>query len=141
MAEEAEAAAPAAVVTPIGKLARIYIRIRDAKAAKQKELDDIEAEQKQVALAMKDILLAEGCKSMKTDFGTVSMTKTTRYYTNDWPNYDTWIIENKLPPSAMFEKRIAQKNMAEFLEEHPGVVPPGLNSETDFSVSVRKPTK
>ena len=125
----------------IGKLARIYIKIRSARADLQKQQDEMEAEQKAVGLAMKDILLAEGCKSMKTDFGTVSLTKSTRYFTNDWTNYDAWIIENSLPPSAMYEKRIAQKNMAEFLEEHPGVVPPGLNSETEFSVSVRKPSK
>jgi hypothetical protein len=135
-----ETVASAADVS-IGRLAKIYIRIRTARAEKQKELDDMEEQQKEVGLAMKDILVAEGCKSMKTDFGTVSLGKSTRYYTNDWANYDAWIIENKLEPSSMFEKRIAQKNMAEFLEEHPGIVPPGLNSETEFTVSVRKPTK
>ena len=132
---------PVASDVSIGKLARVYIKIRAARAEKQKELDDMEEQQKEISLAMKDILLAEGCKSMKTEFGTVSLGKSTRYYTNDWPNYDKWIIENNLPPSSMFEKRLAQKNMAEFLEEHPGVVPPGLNSETEFTVSVRKPTQ
>jgi hypothetical protein len=39
------------------------------------------------------------------------------------------------------EKRIAQTNMAQFLEENPGVVPPGLNSMTEYAISVRKPTK
>jgi hypothetical protein len=40
----------------------------------------------------------------------------------------------------LFEKRIAQSNMAQFLEENPGVVPPGLNSTSEFDISVRKPT-
>ena len=130
-----------AVDAPIGKLARIYIRMREAKAELQKQIDALEEEQKQVSLAMKDWLIAAGSKSTKTEFGTVTLGKKTRYYTNDWPNFDTWIVENKLPPSSMFEHRLAQTNIASFLEEHPGVVPPGLSSETEFIVSVRKPTK
>jgi len=30
--------------------------------------------------------------------------------------------------------------MAQFLEENPGVVPPGLNSTSEYDISVRKPT-
>jgi hypothetical protein len=41
----------------------------------------------------------------------------------------------------LLEKRIAQGNMRQFLEENPGTVPPGLNSNSEYSVSVRKPTK
>ena len=123
----------------ISKLAKVWMKMRAAAEAKQAELDSIEADMKEVKLAMKDWLLANGSKSTSTEYGTISLSKSTRYYTNDWPNYDAWIIENKLPPSAMFEKRISQKNMAEFLEEHPGVVPPGLNSETEFSIRVTKP--
>jgi hypothetical protein len=40
----------------------------------------------------------------------------------------------------LLEKRIAQTNMAQFLEENPGVVPPGLNSSSEYDISVRKPT-
>ena len=40
----------------------------------------------------------------------------------------------------LLEKRIAQTNMAQFLEENPGVVPPGLNAFSDFEIRVTKPT-
>jgi hypothetical protein len=40
----------------------------------------------------------------------------------------------------MLEKRIAQANMKLFLEENPGSIPPGLNSDTEFDISVRKPS-
>ena len=36
-------------------------------------------------------------------------------------------------------KRIAQLNMAHFLEENPTVVPPGLNSSTEYDITVTKP--
>jgi hypothetical protein len=31
--------------------------------------------------------------------------------------------------------------MANFLKENPSLVPPGLNSNSEFSISVRKPSK
>ena len=125
----------------ISKLARVWMKMRTAAEEKQAELDAIEADMKEVKLAMKDWLLANGSKSTSTEYGTVSLSKSTRYYTSDWPNFDAWIQENNLPPSSMFEKRLAQKNMAEFLENHPGVVPPGLSSETEFSIRVTKVRK
>jgi hypothetical protein len=30
--------------------------------------------------------------------------------------------------------------MKQFLEENPGVVPPGLNSDSEYAITVRKPT-
>jgi len=36
----------------------------------------------------------------------------------------------------LLENRIAQSNMAQFLEENPGVLPPGLNSVTGFDIRV-----
>ena len=41
----------------------------------------------------------------------------------------------------LLEKRIAQTNMANFLQENPTLVPPGLNSNSEYAISVRKPTK
>ena len=130
----------AAESVDINRLTRAWFKAKTAAEVAQQALDAIEADMKELKIAMKDWLLANGCKSTKTDFGTISLSKSTRYFTTDWPNYDAWIIENHLAPSAMFEHRIAQKNMAEFLEEHPGIVPPGLNSETDFSIRVTRPS-
>jgi hypothetical protein len=39
----------------------------------------------------------------------------------------------------LLEKRIAQINMAHFLEENPTIVPPGLNSTTEYDITVTKP--
>ena len=63
----------------------------------------------------------------------------TRYNTTDWDSFKSFVMENDALD--LFEKRIAQTNMKQFLDEHPGVVPPGLNSMTEYAISVRKPTK
>jgi len=62
-----------------------------------------------------------------------------RYYTDDWDSFKHFVVEHDALD--LFEKRIHQTNMVAFLDENPGVVPSGLNSMTEFDVSVRKPTK
>ena len=82
---------------------------------------------------------ALGVKSVNTAFGTVTMVHKTRYSTDDWDSFKKFIIENDVVD--LLEKRIAQANMARFLEENPGSVPPGLNAFSDFEIRVTKPSK
>jgi hypothetical protein len=76
---------------------------------------------------------------VRTTEGTVVLSTKTRYSTTDWDEFKEFVKENDALD--LFEKRIAQTNMAQFLKENPALVPPGLNSNAEYSVSVRKPTK
>ena len=88
---------------------------------------------------MKDQMRALGVKSVNTAFGTVPMINKTRYSTDDWNSFKKFIVEHDVVD--LLEKRIAQTNMARFLEENPGSVPPGLNAFSDFEIRVTKPCK
>jgi hypothetical protein len=92
-----------------------------------------------VKTALKDQMLVMGVSSVRTENGTVVLSTKTRYNTQDWDSFKEFIKEHDAID--LLEKRIAQTNMGTFLEENPGVVPPGLNSMTEYAISVRKPTK
>jgi hypothetical protein len=77
--------------------------------------------------------------SSKTESGTVSLITKTRYYAQDWDAMKGFIKEHDAID--LLEKRVSQKNMKEFLDANPGVVPPGLNTVSEIEVSVRKPSK
>jgi len=62
------------------------------------------------------------------------MTYKTRYSTDDWDSFRKFILEHQVPE--LLEQRISQGNIATFLEENPGIVPPGLNSFSDFELRV-----
>jgi hypothetical protein len=130
-------------VVPMDKLARIYRKIYGKITELTMEYDSkiatLKEQQEEIKNAMKDQMQALGVQSVKTDEGTVILSQKTRYYTDDWDSFKTFVVENDALD--LFEKRIAQKNIAQFLEENPGVVPMGLNSMSEVSVSVRKPTK
>ena len=122
----------------LDKLVRIYMKMRSSIQDLDAQIETIKEQQQEVKNEIKDRMRAMGTKSLKTDFGTVSLTEKTRYYTQDWDSFKRFIIEHDAVD--LLEKRIAQLNMRTFLEENPALVPPGLNSDTEFDVSVRKPS-
>ena len=128
---------------PLDKLAMIYRKIRDKISVLTKEYDTqveaLKAQQDQIKFAMKDQMKALGVKSVRTDMGTVTLTTKTRYATQDWDSFKEFVLEHKMVD--LLEKRIAQINMAHFLEENPTIVPPGLNSTTEYDITVTKPSK
>jgi len=128
---------------PLDKLAQIYRKIREKIDTLTKEYDTqveaLKAQQYEIKFALKDQMKAMGVKSMQTTYGTVSLVTKTRYSTQDWDSFKRFVIEHEVVD--LLEKRIAQTNMANFLEENPTLVPPGLNSNTEFDITVRKPSK
>jgi hypothetical protein len=127
---------------PLDKLAKVYRKIRDQISELTKEYDTqvetLKAQQTEIANAMKEQMQTLGVTSVRTDQGTVVLSVKTRYSTADWDAFKKFVMEHDALD--LFEKRIAQTNMKQFLEENPGVVPPGLNSNSEYDISVRKPT-
>jgi predicted nuclease with TOPRIM domain len=130
-------------VIPLDKLARvyrkIYSKVQELTKEYESQIEELKAKQDEIKNAMKDQMLALGSSSVRTDEGTIILSQKTRYYTDDWDSFKTFVTEHDALD--LFEKRIAQKNMSMFLEENPGVVPAGLNSMSEYAVTVRKPTK
>lgn len=128
---------------PMDRLAKIYRKIRTNIATLTQEYDtkveELKAQQDEITNAMKDQMKAMGVTSVRTSEGTVVLSVNTRYNTQDWDSFKKFVVEHAVVD--LLEKRIAQTNMRQFLEENPGLVPPGLNSSSEYSVSVRKPTK
>jgi site-specific DNA-adenine methylase len=123
----------------LDKLVRIYMKMRASVQELDAQIEAIKEQQQEVKNEIKDRMRTMGTKSMKTDSGTVSLIEKTRYYTQDWDSFKRFVIEQDA--LELLEKRISQTNMRTFLEENTALVPPGLNSDTEFDVSVRKPTK
>jgi hypothetical protein len=123
---------------PVDKLVRIYMKMRSAIQDLDAQIESIKEQQQSVKNEIKDRMRGTGVKSLRTDHGTVSLMEKTRYYTNDWDSFKKFMVEHDAID--LLEKRIAQANMKLFLEENPGSIPPGLNSDTEFDISVRKPS-
>jgi hypothetical protein len=127
---------------PLDKLAKIYRKLRGKISALTQEYDTqveiLKSQQDEIKNAMKDQMKALGVTSVRTPEGTVVLSVKTRYSTQDWDEFKKFVLAHEA--LELLEKRIAQTNMAQFLEENPGSMPPGLNSSSEYDISVRKPT-
>jgi hypothetical protein len=129
-----------AVVTDLDRLVSVYIKIRDKKnelaatfAEQEKEL---EGKLDTVKQALLEHCKATGTESVKTASGTFWRTQKKRFWTSDWDAMNRFIVENEAVD--LLEKRIHQGNMKQFLEENPEVLPPGLNADSEYSITVRR---
>ena len=122
------------------KLTRVYIKMREKKAEISQELEakmsEMDEKMKTVKTAILDHMKELGAESLRTDAGTVYRTVRTTYSTNDWDSMNKFILEHSVPE--LLEKRIHQTNMKVFLEEHPDVLPPGLNANMEYSVTTKR---
>jgi hypothetical protein len=128
---------------PLDKLAKVYRKIRDriGKLTQEYEtqVEELKAQQVEISNAMKDILMSTGQKSANTAEGTIILGTKTRFTTNDWDSFKKFVLEHQVVE--LLEQRIAQRNMSQFLEDNPTLVPPGLDQATEYTITVRKPTK
>mgnify|MGYP003645174096 CR=1 FL=1 len=106
----------------VDKLTRIYIKIRDARTQLASTFKDEDA----VLSAQLDTVKAEllkycadnGVESMRTADGIFYRTTKTRYWTSDWESMHKFSLEHEV----------------HFTE----AVPPGLNADVEYVITVRK---
>ena len=128
------------VEIPLEKLTRIYIKMRDKKSEVTHEMEErikkIEEDMQTIKRAILQHMKDTGVESLRTSAGIVYRTIRTTYSTSDWESMHKFIVEHGVPD--LLEKRIQQTNMRAFLEENPDLLPPGLNSNAEYSVTIRR---
>lgn len=122
------------------KLAKVYIKMRDALQQLEREHEErvanIKSQMELVENELMEICKATGADSIKTPFGTVIRSVKTRYWTSDWESMHNFVRDHDAYD--LLERRIHQTNMKTWLEENPNFLPQGLNSESRYSVTVRR---
>lgn len=127
---------------PADKLVTIYRKIKavlDEKEAEHKTTTEALKEQLDtISAAILDICNTQNLDSLRTPAGTVTRRTVTRYWSSDWEQMHRFIREHDA--LHLLEQRIHHGNMKQFLEENPDTLPIGLNADTKYAITVRKPT-
>lgn len=118
------------------QLAKVYVRIREARRELKKQDDELEEKLKKVAAELLNICKEQGATTIRTEHGTISRRTSKRYWTSDWESFFKFVKEQDA--FNLLQQRINTNNMQQFLEEHPDLCPPGLNADTDQSIVITK---
>jgi len=127
-------------MTDAHKLVKVYVKIRDAKAAKTKEMEAaIAVLDKQLDVIETELL--ELCKATgqdggKTEYGSFRRSVKTRYWTSDWESMYQFIKEHDMPE--LLERRVSQTTLKEFLQENPDKLPKGMNVDSRYAITVTR---
>jgi hypothetical protein len=124
----------------VDKLVAVYIKMRDKRAELLRGYEEADGAVKAQMEIVESNLLAL-CKEIGADrlgskHGTVMRTVKTRYWTSDWESMYKFILENKMPD--LLERRLSQTTMKQMLQENPDIMPPGVNTDSKYSVTIRR---
>lgn len=127
-------------MTDADKLVKVYIKIRDAKAAKTKELEDeiarLDEQLGTVETELLELCKATGQDGGKTQHGSFRRSIKTRYWTSDWDKMYQFIKDNDAPE--LLERRVAQTAFKEFLASNPDKMPEGMNVDSRYAITVTR---
>lgn len=125
---------------PVEKLVKVYLKmnaklseIRAAYEAEEKALKDQMAK---IKGALLEYCKEQNVESVRTAEGLFYRNVSTRYWTSDWEAMGKFVLEHGVPE--LFEKRLHQGNVKQFLEANPELLPPGLNVDSEYTITVRR---
>lgn len=124
----------------VDRLVAAYIKMRDKRAELLREYEEadgvVKAQMEAVESKLLDLCKEIGADTLGSKHGKVMRTVKTRYWTSDWESMHKFILEHKMPE--LLERRISQTTMKQLLEENPDLMPPGLNTDSRYSVTIRR---
>lgn len=120
------------------RMASDYMKLRHTIKDKEDEIKKLKAIQAKISDKMLELCAEQNVDSLKTQEGTISRRVISQYWTSDWERMHEFLREHNA--LHLLEKRIHNGNMKEFLAENPELCPEGLQANSKFAISVRKPT-
>lgn len=118
------------------KLAKVYVKIREARRELAKQDDELKSKLDAVSERLLEICKEQGAATIRTEHGTISRRTSKNYWTSDWDSFFRFVKENDA--FSLMQHRINNNNMAQFLEENPSIHPPGLNAEVNQTIVIVK---
>jgi len=118
-----------------------YISLRDKKKLIEKQHKDqlapFVALMEEIEGMLLNYMQRSGSNSIATDGGTVYISTVPRATVSDAAAFRSWVISNNLYELA--DWRANAPRIMDFINEHNGQVPPGVNPSTFTSVRFRRP--
>lgn len=125
---------------PVEKLVKVYLKMNAALTEKRKAYEEEETKLKEQMAKVKTRLLTyckdQNVESVRTNEGLFYRTVKTNYWTSDWDSMRKFIVEHNVPE--LLHERLHQTNMKQFMEDNPDLHPPGLQVDSEYSITVRR---
>ena len=124
----------------LDQVVQAYNAIRDARTVKRHAWEEedlkLETSQQQLKVFLLDQLNQSGTKSFATEHGTVYRTEKIKPSAADWGAIWGWVVAND--GFDIMERRLKATFIKQFMDDHEGALPPGVNIHREYEVTVRR---
>ena len=124
----------------LDRMAKVYVRIRDERAAKKKiwEAEDLQLKEQLETLNGHFLAVMQtlGVESVRTAHGTAYRSIEIKPTCGDWAAFGNWIIKNEAVEA--LEKRVKKSFIIEYMETHKNKLPPGISVIREYTVTIRR---
>lgn len=124
----------------VNRLARVYIRIRDAKQAATSAYEAEDRKFKEKLKMIENVLLSYlndgNIESVRTEEGVFYKQQDILPRGEDWGAFYEWVKENDA--FDFLERRIKKTEVKTYMESHDGELPPGVSVMREYVVRVRR---
>lgn len=125
---------------PIEKRVKLFVKTRAAKSAAQKEFDDQKAQFDKIMELCENTMLKEadgqGVTGFTTPWGTTYTAETMKISVADANVFYSFVKDEG--DLDFFERRVSSTHVQQYMEQHDGALPPGLNVFRERVMRVRK---
>ena len=125
---------------PIDKRVARYVKLRDARAASNKEAEKVDQAYKDALTAIETALIKDaqeqGVTGFKTEFGTTYLDQRMLTSIADENAFFNFVKESG--DLDFFERRVKATHVQEWMKNHDGILPPGLNVFREATMKVRR---
>lgn len=132
--------ADAHVDVPVEKLTRAYLNLKNRRselsAAFREEDSALKEQQDRIKRALLDYCDHEQVESVRTKAGLFYRSVKSRYWVNDWDAFGDYVVKHDIPE--VYAKSLNQSNVKQYLDDNPEEVLPGLNVDSEYTITVRK---
>lgn len=124
----------------VDKLVRTFVKMRDKKAelnaAHDAQIASLDEQMDIIKDAISEAIKETGGTAIKTQYGTATRVIRRKFWTADKEAFINFALENDA--RGLLDVRVAQKNTGEWIDEHEGEIPNGINVEQRYDVQVRR---
>jgi hypothetical protein len=125
------------------RLVKVYIRIRSAIAAANKEwearIETLKRQQDQLRAELLKRLHERKATQTKTEEGLAYIVERTTYTIADEDLFGQFVLEQR--DTDFYHRRVKAEHVNEYMKNNGGVAPPGLTIFRELDINVRQPTK
>lgn len=139
--DELEAVMAKAGSMTVEKKMRLYLRLREGKAAISKHLKAVEAQYDSLMSVIENQMLAEADRNKVTGFtvadvGTSYTATIDKYSIADDATFFKFILEQQ--DCGFLERRVSPTYVKEYMDTNNGMLPPGINKFSERAMRIRK---